>query len=523
MNSFFESNILDLLAELVQGAVYLFDEKGTIVFRAGPEATSLTELEKRIDAIVKRCLLDKNRQTVTLVREPDFSCALFAINNGILVLQNYQMLDNRRRFRQIIEEALPYIAQVAGGDVVLFNSKGIREKALHPDGRQNLDAVGLSTELCYTTMLESRPSIGPSELSPGSSAVRIPLTSEYGLAFNNRFATQQHQRLINNARQYNYARYHFEDIVGNSAAMIKAKQLAYGAAKSNTTILLSGETGTGKEVFAQAIHNHSQRTQLPFIAVNCGAVPPELVESTLFGYAGGSFTGAKGSGQVGCFEQANGGTIFLDEISEMPLLAQVKLLRVLQEREISRIGENIPRPVDVRIIASTNRPLKPMVDDGTFRADLYFRLKVLEISIPPLRERSEDILGLISLFIKRFSSLFGKPVYDITPEAIQALVSYRWPGNVRELQNCFEYIFNILETNSHSITLEHLPAGIVAKNERNDKAGSLYNELMQQVELDIVSRMMQQCQGNKTEAARRLGINRTTLWRILKKYNLYTD
>jgi transcriptional regulator with PAS, ATPase and Fis domain len=193
---------------------------------------------------------------------------------------------------------------------------------------------------------------------------------------------------------------------------------------------------------------------------------------------------------------------------------------VLQEREITRVGESIPRAVNVRIIASTNRPLKQMVDQGLFRADLYFRLKVLEIAIPPLRERSEDILGLVGLFIKRFSGIFGKPVYDIAPEAIQALVSYQWPGNVRELQNCFEYVFNILDASSHSISMNHLPAGIAAKNDRNNIPCSLYDEMMQQTELEIISQAMQQCRGNKTEAAKRLGINRTTLWRILKKHNL---
>ncbi len=520
MNEIMDAKLLGLLAELVQGAVYLFDETGEMLRQAGPTAAKTVELDRRVQEIVKSCLPGKNRSALMLVNEPDFSCALIFLRQGILVLQNYQMLESKRRFRRIIEDSLPYIAQVAGGDAVLFNEKGVRELALYPDGRQNLKAIGMSTELCYTTMQESRSSIGPSALSPGSTAVRIPLTAEYGIAFNNRFATQQQQRLINNARQYSYARYHIDDIVGNSAVISKVKQLAGSAAQSNTTILLSGETGTGKEMFAQAIHNLSPRTKSPFIAVNCGAVPPELVESTLFGYAGGSFTGAKGGGQVGCFEQANGGTIFLDEISEMPLLVQVKLLRVLQEREITRVGENLPRPVDVRIIASTNQGLKQMVDQGTFRADLYFRLKVLEICIPSLRERPEDILGLINLFIKRFSSMFGKPVYDITPEAIRALVAYPWPGNVRELQNCFEYIFNILEANSHSITIDHLPAGMVVNNARKTKGGSLYSDLMKQTEMDIVSRAMQQCQGNKTEAAKRLGINRTTLWRILKKYNL---
>lgn len=520
MNKYMGPQDLNLLTEFTQGAVFFFDESGNEVCQVGLTSENDCGMKKKVSEIVGKALSELKERSMLIVKDAEFSCAMFLVHNGVIVLPNYHYIQSKRHFRQIVEAALPYIAQVAGGDVVMFDSQGVRVKALHPDGRQNLEAVGLSTELCHAAMVERRPSIGPSELSPGSTAVRIPLTAEYGLAFNNRFATQQHQRLINNARQYSYARYHLEDIIGNSAAINKAKQLACGAAQSNTTILLSGETGTGKEVFSQAIHNLSPRAQQPFIAVNCGAVPPDLVESTLFGYAGGAFTGAKGNGRVGCFEQANGGTVFLDEISEMPLLVQVKLLRVLQEREITRIGENLPRPVDVRIIASTNRPLKQMVDSGTFRADLYFRLKVLEILIPPLRERTEDILGLVSLFIKRFSSMFGKPVYDITPDAIQALISYRWPGNVRELQNCLEYVFNILEVNSHSITLDHLPSGMVERTGRRDKAVSLYDELMQQTEKDLVLRAMQHCRGNKTEAAKRLGINRTTLWRILKKYHL---
>lgn len=432
-------------------------------------------------------------------------------------------MNERDTFFRIIEEALPYIAQTAGGDAVIFDRQGRRLKAYHPDGTHNPEAEGVLNSLCRKAMEELRPSIGPSVMAPGSIAVRIPLTPDYGLAFNNRHADQQRQRLLDSARHYNYARYHSEDIIGQSPAITQAKKLAREAAKTNSTILIVGETGTGKELFAQAIHNMSERAARTFVAINCGALPADLVESTLFGYMEGAFTGAKVKGHIGAIEQADGGTLFLDEISEMPLPLQVKLLRVIQEREVTRVGDTRTRPVDVRFIAATNRDLASLVAAGKFRADLYYRLNVLEIVIPPLRDRMDDLLPLINFMMKKFSTLMGKTVNDITPAALQALMQYKWPGNVRELQNCIEHIFNVIDVNCTSIGLEHLPRRILQNTNAEPPALTLYDEYMRNAERQLVLKALELTNYNQAAAARRLGINRTTLWRILKRQQLLPE
>lgn len=434
-----------------------------------------------------------------------------------------RIMDNKDidYYRQIIEEALPYIAQTAGGDAVLFDSKGMRIKAVHPDGTPNPGAQGVLTHLCRQVMEEMRPSIGPSVMAPGTTAVRIPLTAGYGLAFNNKHAAKQRQSLLNNVRQYQYARYHIEDIIGESPVITKAKRIAAEAARSNSTILISGETGTGKELFAQAIHNLSNRADKPFVAINCGALPADLVESTLFGYAEGAFTGAKKNGSPGAFEHSNGGTLFLDEISEMPLQLQVKLLRVLQEREVTRVGDTKALPVDVRIIASTNKSLVALIKAEKFRIDLYYRLNVVEIKIPPLRERREDLLAFADFFISKFSSLMGKNVHDITPVALKALADYSWPGNIRELQNSIEYVFNMIDKSTKSILPDHLPATIYSAAAREAQTPiSLYEDYIKQAEYKLIAATMKRCNFNKTQAAKQLGLNRTTLWRILKRHNM---
>ncbi|MBV1820057.1 sigma 54-interacting transcriptional regulator, partial [Bacteroidales bacterium MSK.15.36] len=234
------------------------------------------------------------------------------------------------------------------------------------------------------------------------------------------------------------AKYNFDDIIGESAALTKCKKIAKRMAKSNSSILITGETGTGKELFAQAIHNNSPRKNYQFVAVNCGAIPENLLESELFGYEEGAFTGAKKGGKSGLFELAHNGTLFLDEITEMSMDLQVKLLRVLEEREIIRIGGNRMIDVDVRIIAATNNDIKNMVRTGEFREDLYYRLNVLPLRIPPLRARKEDILFLIEEFKKEFKSDF-----ILTENAKKSLLNHSWNGNVRELRNYVEYFVNL--------------------------------------------------------------------------------
>ncbi len=234
------------------------------------------------------------------------------------------------------------------------------------------------------------------------------------------------------------AKYHFDDIMGESSAINKSKDIAKRMAKSNSSILITGETGTGKELFAQAIHNSSPRRRYPFVAINCGAFPESLLESELFGYEEGAFTGARKGGKPGLFELAHNGTLFLDEIAEMPMNLQVKLLRVLQEKEVIRLGGDRVINVDFRLIAATNKNLKKMINEGKFREDLYYRLNVLPLKIPPLRERKEDILFLFEKTKKQFGGNF-----TLTEKAKELLLTHNWDGNVRELINCVEYLVNL--------------------------------------------------------------------------------
>lgn len=249
-----------------------------------------------------------------------------------------------------------------------------------------------------------------------------------------------------------------DNIVGSSEIMEHTKQKALIAAKSNSTVLITGESGTGKELFARAIHNHSDRTDYPFVAVNCAAIPDNLLESELFGYEEGAFTGAKKGGKLGKFELAHNGTIFLDEIGDMSLHLQGKLLRVLQERELDKIGGKSNIFIDVRVIAATNKNLEELVRNGQFREDLYYRLKVIPITLPTLRERKSDIPLLIDYMIKEYARKLNKYVIGIEEDASKTLVDYTWPGNVRELQNIIEYSINM--SNSTLLTLDIIPNNI---------------------------------------------------------------
>lgn len=510
-----QPTILAALAKVLGSTIYRCNYQGDIL------ATTAGAAEREaLAAVVTHCVRQAAAVTDSVMIHDDLNMVTWRFEQWILVSCNSQIISSQQRFRQIMEEALPFIAQVAGGTAVLFNQDGIREQVIQPDGQTTPGALGAFNQLCQQVMKELRPSIGPSVLSPGATAVRIPLTTDYGLAFNNTYAAGQRQRLLDNVRRHGAAHYQLEDIIGDCPAMSEVKALAREVAASLSTVLISGETGTGKELFAQAIHNLSPRCKQPFIAINCGALPAELVESTFFGYADGAFTGAKKGGQAGVFEQADGGTLFLDEISEMPYPLQVKLLRALQEREVSRVGDGKTIAVDVRIIASTNKSLPSLVEQQRFRADLFFRLNVFEVVIPPLRERNTDLVALTDYFIKKFSRLLGKTIEEITPKAMQALSAYAWPGNVRELQNCLEYAIHMIGVQQHSLTSEHLPQRLRRLELGVGSEGSHYAQYMQRIERELITNVLAACDNNKSEAARRLGLNRTTLWRILKRQGL---
>lgn len=319
------------------------------------------------------------------------------------------------------------------------------------------------------------------------------------------------------------AKYQFESILGESDAIIEAIRIAKKFARVNSNVLIIGETGTGKELFAQSIHNESDRRKEAFVAVNCAALPYNLLESELFGYAEGAFTGAVKGGKAGLFEQADKGTLFLDEISEIPIELQVQLLRVLQEKEIRRIGSDKITPIDVRIIAATNRNLAQMAEEKKFRKDLYHRINVLRLKIPPLRNRNKDVLIMAEFFIREFCHSFLKKEMKLSPKAEISLLSYPWKGNVRELRNVCEC--KVVLNNSAVID------DFIIENEEEDKSFFEYTEQMiekeckvsdfiaekQNKETELIRNALKKCNGNKTKAAQYLGITRVTLWRKIKE------
>jgi DNA-binding NtrC family response regulator len=298
-------------------------------------------------------------------------------------------------------------------------------------------------------------------------------------------------------------------IVGGSSAMGGVLDAASRAARSSATILLSGESGVGKELVARAIHEQSPRADAPFIPINSGAIPGELFESELFGHEKGAFTGATES-RGGLFQAASGGTVFLDEISEMPAALQVKLLRVLQDGEVWMVGAAKARKVDVRIVAATNQDLLALVKEGRFREDLYYRVSVITIEVPPLRDRGEDVLELAQHFATRFACDVGRTAPDFTDAAARALRAYRWPGNVRELENLVQNL--VIMTDSAAIDVSDLPSLMRFNVARADAP----TRSLAQMELEYIQRVLASVGGNKTRAAKILGIDRKTLREKLK-------
>ncbi|MDU2147332.1 MAG: sigma 54-interacting transcriptional regulator [Paeniclostridium sordellii] len=314
-----------------------------------------------------------------------------------------------------------------------------------------------------------------------------------------------------------------ENIIGTSYSINKAKEEALMASKTSSTVLITGESGTGKELFARAIHNHSKRAGNPFIAINCAAIPDNLLESELFGYEEGAFTGAKKGGSLGKFELADKGTIFLDEIGDMSLHLQAKLLRVLQEKEVDKIGAKHNVSIDVRIIAATNKDLEHMVKKGTFREDLYYRLNVIPVVLPTLRQRKNDIHLLIDYMINEYSSKLNKSVEDVDIQALEYLCNYSWPGNIRELQNVIEYSVNRCE--GKTITLDNLPGRVkrINKDEELIKSSDEHISNLDDLEKCEIIKALDKYKDYKKDkdlAAKALGISRATLYRKIDKYKI---
>ncbi|MFV3012104.1 sigma-54-dependent Fis family transcriptional regulator [Clostridium botulinum] len=316
--------------------------------------------------------------------------------------------------------------------------------------------------------------------------------------------------------------YNFEDIIGESKEIKKVINYAKSISSSPSTVLIEGESGTGKELLAQSIHNYGDRRENSFIALNCGAIPKSLIESELFGYEDGAFTGARRGGHAGKFELANGGTLFLDEIGEMPLDMQVSLLRVLQEGYVTRVGGDKIIPVDVRIIAATNKDLKKEVEKGTFRQDLYYRLSVIPIKLPPIRERKGDLPILIKYFFRIKSIKLNKPMPHIKEDIYHNMLQYNWPGNIRELENFIENIVNL--RGDSSFMLEEDFKNIEDKhNFHENNIGLLYSNkirTLEEIEKEAIINTVNEYNRNMSQSAKALGITRATLYSKLKKYNI---
>ena len=313
------------------------------------------------------------------------------------------------------------------------------------------------------------------------------------------------------------ANYVFDDIIGESDSILKAKKWGRIAAGSPSTVLLTGESGTGKELFAQAIHNGSSRKDRPFIAINCAALPDTLIESELFGYEEGSFTGSKKGGQAGKFELANGGTIFLDEIGDIPLYTQVKLLRVIQEKKISRIGSSGEISVDIRIIAATHKDLKEEVQRGNFRKDLYYRLNVITINIASLHERMDDLPLLAKHFVTKLSLKLNRKNISVSDGFFDKLKTYSWPGNIRELENAIERALNMLSDNGVLV-----PELMQFDSPAPAKIGERITEVksLKDIERDAIVQALNLYKGNILKVSAKLGVGRNTLYRKIKEYDI---
>jgi transcriptional regulator with PAS, ATPase and Fis domain len=313
-----------------------------------------------------------------------------------------------------------------------------------------------------------------------------------------------------------YANYDFSNFIGESKQIKETIDIAKKFSKSDKNVLIIGDSGTGKELMAQAIHNHSSRRDGPFVAINCASYPRDLFESELFGYDEGAFTGAKKGGKIGKFELANGGTIFLDEIGEMHMHLQAKLLRIIEDRTLSRIGSNKMVDIDVRIIAATNRNLEDMILRESFREDLYYRLKVLFLSLPPLKDRGKDVLKLCDYFIHKFSNDTTKGVYGLDEDAKDLVLKYDWPGNIRELENIIS--LSLFYCEGEYLTKDNLMRAGLITDEDSLFSGKSRNKELSTITTELIIKTLRDNDGNKKKTAEQLGISRNTIYRKLKSY-----
>ena len=447
------------------------------------------------------------------------------------------------RQRQLIEELqtlvnhVPYGLMVLepGGVVRHLNAEAARQLRLP---RHLAQGRTLGSLLDFDTMVEQAFLTGEGytdreriistprfQLHVLDSAVPVKAADGRVLSVVNTFREIQGAHRLAGRLAGSHARHTFDSVLGHSPALRTAVTTARKAARGTANILLSGESGTGKEVFAQAIHNESPRRDGPFIAVNCAALPRDLIESELFGYAPGAFTGAHREGRPGKFEAAQGGTIFLDEVSELPLDVQAKLLRVLQEREVVRLGSTRAIAIDARVITASNRDLQALVARQEFRADLYYRCQVIGVTLPPLRERPGDIALLAQHFLARYAAALGKPSREIPPEVLALLLRHPWPGNVRELENTLERLVNLSdgETLDASLLAWGTPEGPAPSPNASPNTSAVAPPAprsLREAERQAIVAALRTHRFNVTRAAQTLGIAKPTLYAKLRLHGI---
>ena len=435
---------------------------------------------------------------------------LNSINNGILVTDDQLIV-------RYVNAQYTRITSVKEKEIMGKNLSEIRPGAMLPQVIKTGEAlVGVYRRVGDTEyIVDMAPIIVEGTIIGGVSVVK-DITEVRRLSEEVKIFAKKTGRLKTMVDRIYKAKYTFDDIVGNSRSIQEAVRVARRAAQGDADILITGESGTGKELFAQAIHNASNRGSGPFVALNCAAIAPTLIESELFGYEEGAFTGAKKGGRVGLFEIASGGTIFLDEIAELSMEVQAKLLRVLQERSIRRVGETSEVSVDIRVMAATNKDLYQMVQEGKFRADVYYRLNVLNVHLPPLNERGQDIILLANKFFQYYFQKIGRK-FEVDKEMLKALLHYSWSGNVRELRNVIEYAVNMCEDNV--ITTLHLPKWFKIDDTNSRKSTDSLIHMVQEFERRTIQNAIEHY-GTSVEAkqriAKELGISVATLYNKIK-------
>ena len=514
-------SLLPHLSKISNSNVILSHKNGSIYSAVDSKGNELEEYRKKSLNMILENLNNKYRYLYKAQTNINFETISFPINEYIITYTNVERIDLIDSLFVSIKEKLPNIASVIGGDAALCDNNGNVIISVNSLGNLNHKIIGKVSKNSKMAMDSQKLIIGKSNRVKGATAVRIPIGKSFLFGFNNEDSVREKRILMDEVRKHRTTRYSFEDIIGNSDAILKAKKLALMASQSQSNVLIYGESGTGKEVFAQSIHNASRRSNHPFIAINCGSIPQSLAESIFFGYEHGAFTGAKKGGSPGVFEQANNGTIFLDEIGEMNFNLQSQLLRVLQGNEVRRIGSNANIKLNIRVICATNKNLVDLIEKDKFRQDLYFRLNVLDINLPDLTSINDDIPLLVDHIINNMNEKFNKSIDYMDDEALEVLKSYHWTGNVRELTNCIEKIFNIINDDK-VIKLMHIPNNIIKRQHEiyNKNADTSLKRLLEDYEKTIITTALRYNNNSKIKTANYLEISTTTLWRKIKELNI---